>query len=202
MLMRQRRFLPRLVLGFVLGSAQLLSAPALADPRFLILIRGVEEAEGVQSKIVPTLKELFQAELGHHPECTLTPPEGLPPPTQPEAMKAELKRRHLKAYEVTLRVLGVTSRLDPPKTGKQYKVLVRGIKLSVFGATVPEKLVALGGDGEAEAGSEVGAQANLERDGNTLLLDVSKIAIKQAVDMTFKKLNLAGKPAVLGKHPK
>lgn len=166
-------------------------AQAAGRAKYYVVVRGVDEAEGVSSGILAELRELFVAELGRHPELTLEPPPGLP--EEPEAMKAELKKRKLKAFEVTLKVLSVTRELKPPAPGKQYQVLHRGIKLSVFGDTLPEKIVAIGGDGDAMVGADVGRQEDLEREAKVLLLDCAKEAVKQAVDMTVHKLNLAGK---------
>jgi hypothetical protein len=179
----------------ILSVLLILSGTAFAKDagKYYLVIRGIDEAKGVQSGVVPELTELFTAELKKHPEFTLVAPAGLP--TDPEAMDEELKKRKIKALEVTLKVLEVTRAINPPKEGKQYRVLVRGIKLSVFGDTLPSKVVAIGGDGEASAGAEVGKQADLDKEGKALLLDVSRDAIKQAVDMTVNKLNLNDKPA-------
>ena len=70
--------------------------------------------------------------------------------------------------------------------------------MSVFGDTLPEKVMAIGGDGESSVGAEIGKNEDQDKLGKSLLIDASKEAIKQAVDMTVTKLNLAGKPAKLG----
>lgn len=170
-----------------------LCTPVHADQsKYYVVVRGVEEAEKAKSGIVDDLKKLFVEEIKRHPELTLDPPPGLP--TDPEAMSNELKKRKLRAFELTLKVLDVVREVKPPPAGKQYRVLVRGIKLSVFGDTIPEKVMAIGGDGESQVGAEIGAHDNEEKEGKSLLIDASKEAIKQAVDMTVTKLNLAGKP--------
>lgn len=181
--------------AFVLVALVLGPAVAHAEARFYVVVAGVDEAQGVTSGITSQLKELFTTELRKHPEITLEPPAGLP--TDPEEMENELKKRKLKAYEMRVKVLGVTREVKPPAEGKQYRVLVRGIKLSVLGDTLPNKVLAVGGDGEAEAGSEVGLSADLDKEGKALLVDVSKEAVKQAVDQTVTKLNLSGKPLKL-----
>jgi hypothetical protein len=174
-------------------ALMLLCTPARAgQSKYYVVVRGVEEAEKAKSGIVDDLKRLFVEEIKRHPELTLDPPPGLP--TDPEAMSNELKKRKLRAFELTLKVLDVVREVKPAPTGKQYRVLVRGIKLSVFGDTLPEKVMAIGGDGESQVGSEIGAHENEEKEGKSLLIDASKEAIKQAVDMTVTKLNLAGKP--------
>jgi hypothetical protein len=93
-----------------------------------------------------------------------------------------------------LRILNVNQAVNPPPPGKQYRVLVRSIKLSVFGNSLPDKVLAIGGDGESQIGAEIGANADLAKEGKPLLLDATKEAVKQAVDMTVTKLKFGDKP--------
>ena len=64
--------------------------------------------------------------------------------------------------------MAVTQEVKPPADGKQYRQLVRGIKLSVFGDSLPDKVLAIGGDGESQVAAEVGANANLDKEGKPL----------------------------------
>lgn len=189
-----RRLFMMIVL--LLGTA----APALAAPtRFYVVVRGVEDADGVHSGIKDEALALFKEELGKHPELTLTAPPGLPSSDDPEALKAALKQKHIKALELTLRILSVTQAINPPPPGKQYRVLVRGVKLSVFGDSLPDKVLAIGGDGESQVGAEIGANANVDKEGKPLLVDATKEAMKQAVDMTVQKLKMGDKTKKLPK---
>lgn len=165
--------------------------------RFYVVVRGVEDAQGVHSGIKDEALKLFTDELGRHPELTLTPPPGVPADAAPDALKAALKKLHMKGLELTLRILSVTQAVNPPPPGKQYRVLVRGVKLSVFGDSLPDKVLAIGGDGESQIGAEIGANANLEKEGKPVLMDATREAIKQAVDMTVQKLKLNGKKVKL-----
>jgi hypothetical protein len=180
------------MIRLALITSMLWSASALADAKYFVVVRGVTEAEGVTSGIVPEAKQLFIDEIKRHPELTLDAPEGLP--SEPAAMSAELKKRKLRAFEMTLKILKVDRALKPPPPGKQYQVLERGIKLSVFGDTLPENVVAIGGDGDSIINAELGKQQDVEAEGKKLLIEATKEACKQAVDMTVTKLNLAGKP--------
>jgi hypothetical protein len=172
------------------------ASPAVAA-KFYVVVRGVEDAQGVHSGIKDEALKLFTEELGHHPELTLTPPPGIAPGADPEALKAALKKTHMKALELTLRILSVSQAVNPPAPGKQYRVLVRGVKLSVFGDSLPEKVLAIGGDGESQVGAEIGANANLDKEGKPLLMDATRESIKQAVEMTVQKLKLGDKKAKL-----
>jgi hypothetical protein len=177
------------------------SAARAGEAKFYVVIRGIDETAGVQSGIVPELKELFAAELKKHPELTMEAPPGLPPASDPEALDTELKKRKIKALELTLKVLKVKRQIDPPPPGKPFRVLVRGIQLSVFGDAIPEKVLALGGDGESSVMAEVNKNADLEKEGKPLLMDAAKEAIRQAVDMTVNKLKIGDEP-VKAKKPK
>ena len=97
--------------------------------------------------------------------------------------------------------MAVTQEVKPPAAGKQYRQLVRGIKLSVFGDSIPDKVLSLGGDGESQVATEISAGANLDKEGKPLLVDATKEAVKQAVDMTVAKLQVGDKTQKL-KRPK
>jgi hypothetical protein len=170
-----------------------LVSPAAATPlRYYVVVRGVDEAPGVHSGITSEAQKIFVDELRKHAELTLEPPPGLP--ADPEQLKDALKAKKLTAYELTLRILSITQQTNPPAPGKQYRTLVRGIKLSVIGDTLPEKVMAIGGNGDAQVGTEIAANANEDREGKSALLDAAKDAVRQAVDMTVNKLKLSDKP--------
>lgn len=179
----------RLILALALLSA----SPAVAATKFYVVVRGVEDASGIKSGIKDEALSAFKAELAKRPELTTVAPAGLPSADDPEALHDALIKRGIKALELTLRIMSVTQEVKPPAEGKQYRQLVRGIKLSVFGDSIPDKVLSLGGDGESMVASEVGANANLDKEGKPLLLDACKEAVKQAVDMTVAKLQMGDK---------
>ncbi|HWE29866.1 MAG TPA: hypothetical protein VHB97_17770 [Polyangia bacterium] len=173
----------------ILAVALLSSSPALAA-KFYVVVRGVEDASGHGAAIKDEALKVFKDELAQRPELTTTAPAGLPPATDPEALHDALVKRGIKALELTLRVMSITQEVKPPSPGKQYRQLVRGIKLSVFGDSIPDKVLSLGGDGESQVATEIGANANIDKEGKPLLVDACKEAVKQAVDMTVAKLKL------------
>jgi hypothetical protein len=190
---------PLMTLLVLLG----LASPAAATPlRYYVVVRGVDEAPGVHSGITTEAQKIFLEELRKHAELTLEPPPGLP--SDPEQLKDALKAKKLTAYELTLRILSITQQVNPPAPGKQYRTLVRGIKLSIIGDTLPEKVMAVGGNGDAQVGTEIAANANEDKEGKSALLDATKDAVRQAVDMTVTKLKLSDKPPTpkLKKKPK
>ncbi len=170
-----------------------IASPAFAATKLYVVVRGVEDANGVKSNIKDEALAAFKAELARRPELTTVAPPGLPSGDDPEALHDALVKRNIKALELTLRIMAVTQEVKPPADGKQFRQLVRGIKLSVFGDTIPDKVLSLGGDGESQVASEVGANANLDKEGKPLLVDACKEAVKQAVDMTVAKLQIGDK---------
>jgi hypothetical protein len=180
--------------GLVSGLLGLGSArhAAAAPAKFFVVVRSVEEAPGVHSGSVDEARKQFTEELGRHPELTLTPPPelGVDPAGDVDAYKAALRAHKLRALELTLRILEVTRELEPPPAGKPFRVLKRGIRLSVIGDTLPDKIMAIGGDGDAVIAAEIRKTDNEEAESNKLLAEATKVAITQAVDMTVTKLKL------------
>jgi hypothetical protein len=177
----------------ILAVALLSAAPAFAATKFYVVVRGVEDASGQAAGIKEEALAAFKAELAARPELTTVAPAGLPPASDPEALHDALVKRNIRALELTLRIMAVTQDVKPPAPGKQYRQLVRGIKLSVFGDSIPEKVLSLGGDGEGMVATEIGANANIEKEGKPLIVDATKEAVKQAVDMTVAKLKMGDK---------
>ena len=95
-------------------------------------------------------KEVLAAELASRPEFTsdLGGAAG-------DALPAELKRRNLKGFDVTLKLVSLTHEPKPPRPGGRLKQLAVGAKVSVFGTTIPEAKLAFGGDGEAMVEAEI-----------------------------------------------
>lgn len=168
--------------------------------RYYVVVRGVDESAGVASGMRAELQRMFVEELKKHPAFLLEAPPDLP--SEPRAMAQALKRHHLKAFELTLKILEVKRAVEPPAPGKPYRRLERGIRLTVLGDTLPEKVIALGGDGESTIQAEIAGTTDIEVEGPKLLAEAARSAVTQAVDMTLAKLQLAEKPTKLRARPK
>jgi hypothetical protein len=160
--------------------------------------RGEGGAEGVAAdaskstlddKAGPMARDFLREALAKRPEVTLELGASL---DDPAAVKAEVKRKNLRAYELTLRVLKQERSVKPPPAGKKFHLLEQNIRLSLVGVTFPEKLLALGGDGESTVQIEVGNPIN-ERQESEVLTEALKDAIEQAVKQGMAKL-IAGPP--------
>ncbi len=178
-----------------LAALAALAGTASAAPRFFVVVRTVDEAPGVKSEMLADARKLFAEELGSRPELTLTPPVELSGDEaelkgDPEKYRAALRAHSLRAVELTLKILEVERVTEPPPSGKPFRVLKRSIRLSVFGSTLPDKIMAIGGDGDSSIAAEIHKNEDEAVEGKKLLAEATKIAIKQAVDMTVAKLTM------------
>jgi len=189
---------------FVVFSLSLLSfiAPSRAAAertKYLAIIRGLEEPKGTKSGILIEAREALLSEVDKHPELSLSLPSDLP--MEREALAAELRKRHLRAVEVSLNVLHVDRQLSPPAPGKRFSTLSRKIHLTITGTQLPDWMVALTGDGEAEVASEVGPRDDLDKEARSLLVDAARAAVAQAMDELVIKLRKGPPtPQVTKKH--
>jgi len=166
-----------------------------AGPKYFIRLRAIEigdglTAAGVGNDGLKTMaKENLLAELGKRPEVVLKL-EGVPDDAAPERFGDEIKRRKLKGYEVTLKVIKLDRQVLPPPAGRKFRLLEQSIKLSLVGTLYPgEPTLAIGGDGESTVQIEVGAQISENQD-RDVLSDVVKDAVGQAVAQALRKLDL------------
>lgn len=134
-------------------------------------------------------QDYLREALKRRPEVTL---ELGAPLDNPDAVKAELKRRNLRAYSITLRILRQERTVKPAPAGKKFRLLEQNVRLSLVGSTFPDKVLALGGDGESTVQIDVGSPIN-ERQESEVLSDALKDAIEQAVKQGMAKL-IAGPP--------
>ncbi len=162
---------------------------AEAAPRYYIVVRDVEGPGPKDDPTVAMARQIFIQDLSQRPEVTLDP-AGLP--AGGPALAEELKKRRLRGYQVTLRLLNVGRALNTPPPGKPFRVLERSVKLTVVGSTLPGDLLALGGDGESTIQADVGPRIS-EKQERDLLSDALHDAIGQAVAQALRKLEMGSK---------
>lgn len=110
-------------------------------------------------------------------------------PADPVQAGAELKRRGLRGYEVTLRILRMDRQVKPPPPGKQFRLLEQIVKVSLIGTTFPGELLALGGEGESTVQIEIGSQINDVQE-REVATDALQDAVNQAVANAIRKLQI------------
>jgi hypothetical protein len=179
----------RAVVGFglalLVGWASGPAVAATAKPKYYFQIREVNAAAEADAETLAAAKEVLQKELAGRREFT----SDVGPVADEAALVAELKRRKLAGFNVSLKLEDLKREPRPPRPGGRLKQLAVGVKLSVFGATIPEAKLAFGGDGEAMVEAEI-VERRLSEETATLTRDALVQAVKQAVDQAVRKLAL------------
>ena len=158
-------------------------APAVAAPQASASSKPVAVGEMVRTVLIETLRK--------QPDVTL---ELESPIANTEAVKAECKRKGLRAFELAVRVLRFDRGVKPPTAGKRFRLLEQNVKLSVVGTTYPEGLLAVGGDGESTIQIEIGERVTPGQE-REVLEEAVKDAVEQAVKQGMLKLSQPrGKP--------
>jgi hypothetical protein len=173
-------------------GALLLCAPAAiaatrprVKPKYYFQIFEINVGDHKEPGLVESARSLLEKELGSRPEFT----SDLGGVTEGPAVFAELKKRQLRGFKVSLRLDELSKELKPPRPGGGLKQLAVGTRLSVFGTTLPGEKLAFGGDGEAVVEAAV-VESRVEQQTPALVNDVLAQALKQAVDQAVLKLSL------------
>ncbi|MDB4983148.1 MAG: hypothetical protein JWM82_3900 [Myxococcales bacterium] len=171
--------------GRVLAAPQVSSrASSKAAPQFYFQVVDVEAGPEVDEATKTFAHEAVQAELASRREWA----SDIEASTT-DALVAELQRRKLRGFSVTVRFEGFKKEVKEPSGGARRKRVAVDVRLSVFGTTIPEAKLSFSGEGEAATEAEV-PDKGLEIEGAALAKDVIKDAIKQAVDQAVMKLSL------------
>jgi hypothetical protein len=178
--------LPLLALG--------LSAPVrAAGPKFYFRLGEVKAGPEVDAALKAYAGEAVKAELAARPEWASDIGT-----TDTEALVAELQKRKLRGFSVTVRFEHLGKEIKEPSPGARRKRVALNVRLSVFGTTIPEAKLAFSGDGEAGVEAEA-PDKGMEAETTSLAKDAIKDAIKQAVDQAVMKLSI-GKSAPMNER--
>jgi hypothetical protein len=177
--------------GVVSGGLALVgSGSALAaGPKYYFQLHEVKAGPDIDPALKAYAGEALNAELASRPEWASDVG------AQGDALVAALNRRKLRGFDVTVRIESLKKEVKDPSPGARHKRLGVGVRLTVFGTTIPEEKLAFSGDGEAGLESEV-PEKRMEAEGTSLARDAIKDAVKQAVDQAVMKLAI-GKSAPL-----
>jgi hypothetical protein len=155
-----------------------------AGPKYYFQLHEVKAGPEVSPELKAYAGEAVKADLAARPEwASEIGAHGT------DAIVAELKKRNLKGFDVTVRIESIKKDLKEPGPGSRLKRLALTARVSVFGTTIPEEKLAFSGDGEAGLESEV-TEKRLEAEETGLAKDALKDAVKQAVDQAVLKLSL------------
>ena len=168
-----------------LAGAMLPASAQAAAPKYFFQLREVKAGPEIDPALKEYAGEALKADLAGRPEWA----SDVQAPN-PEALLAELNKRKLRGFNVTVRFEEVKKEVKPPKPGSRFNQLAVNVRLTVFGTTVVEEKLAFSGDGEAGMQAEV-SEKRVEKESMSLTRDAIKDAVKQAVDQAVLKLSVA-----------
>ena len=176
------------------GEAQ----AAVARPKYYFQVRDVQAKSGTDAATLTAAREVLHQELSSRREFT----SDVGAVADEAGLVAELKRRGLQGFKVSLKLDDLSQEPRPPRPGGRLKQLAVGVKLSVFGETIPEAKLAFGGDGEAMVEAEV-VERRMSEEAAGLTRDALVQAVKLAVDQAVRKLGLPrAKPLDESRRPR
>jgi hypothetical protein len=153
--------------------------------KYYFNITEVRAAASTDDATKAIAREVLQNDLAARPQFT----SDLGAITGEEAVIAELKRRNLQGFQVTLKIEELGREKKESRPGSRFPQIAINIKLSVFGTTLPGAKLAFGGEGEAAIEAEV-PEPRIEKESEAMIKDVMVQAVKQAVDQAVAKLSL------------
>lgn len=175
----------RVFLSIVFLSGVFLSGAQAAPAKYYFQVRAVKAPAGSDPALKAYVAEALKAELASRPLWA----SDLPGVEGEAAVVAELKKRNLRGFDVTVRLEEVKKDVKDPKPGGTLKRLTAGVRLTVFGTVIPGAKLAFSGDGEASLETEV-TDRQMSTEGADMTKEAAKDALKQAVDQAEAKLAL------------
>ena len=169
----------------LLASAASAGQAVAVAPKYYFRVDSVEAPDSVDDGMKTFAGDALRAELSSRASWAFD----VAGADDETALVAELKRRKLRGFNVTLRLERLKRELREPRPGGHLKHLVVNARLTVFGTAIPGAKLAFSGDGEAGVESEV-TERQADAEGTTAMGDAVKDAIKQAVDQAEAKLSL------------
>jgi hypothetical protein len=185
-------------LGAVLCTVLTAAAATVAasSPKYYFRLREVKAGPDVDPALKAYAGDALKQELASRSEWASDIN------AQGDALVAELGKRHLKGFDVTVRIESIKSEVKEPAPGARNKRLQVNVGVTVFGTTIPEEKMAFSGDGETGLESEV-SEKRMDAERISLAKDATKEAVKQAVDQAVLKLSEPPSgPGGGGKHKK
>ena len=171
----------------------LLLVPALAaaagsttSPKYYFRVSNIHTQD---QKIIPLAKELLEKEVASRPEFTMD----LGDANSEAAEIAEMQKRGMKGFQVSMRINSLKKEIKPPKPGSRDEQMAIEVKLAVFGHTIPGNKIMFTGDGEASLVGEFSARLR-DREEERFMRTALESAIKQAVSTAVAKLTTAKLP--------
>jgi len=141
------------VLVVVSSVAAAVSTARAAEPKFYFQIKEVTAAADVDAAVKASAADALKAELASRPEWAAD--VGAVAGHDPAALAAELAKRNLRGFDVTVRIDNFKQEMKEPRPGGRMKQLAVNVKLTIIGATIPDAKFAFEGNGESGVEAEV-----------------------------------------------
>ena len=177
-----------LAFGMTVAGATVAHA---AEPKYYFQIKEVTAAADVDASVKAAAAEALKAELASRPEwATDIVPEAPANGADRTALVAELTKRKLRGFDVTVRIESIKKEMKDPRPGGRLKQLAVSTKLVIIGGTIPDGKLAFEGSGEAAVEAEV-SEARLQANTAAAQKAALKSAVKQAAEEAVMKLGAA-----------
>jgi hypothetical protein len=135
----------------------LTAAPALATTsKVHVVLAGVDIPADVPADVADRAKAILSDTLAKRPEFVLTLDGAPDPDKDPNAYRDYLKKNNLRSYSVTAKVASYVRSVDPDPKAPSGQLLKVHVELSLVGASIPDKLLSLGGAGSSTIIQQVG----------------------------------------------
>jgi len=172
-----------------------------AEPKFYFQIKEVTAGPDVDPAVKTAAADTLKAELASRPEWAsdIGPAAAAPGPDR-SALAAELTKRKLRGFDVTVRIETFKQEMKEPRPGGGMKQLGVNVKLVIIGGTIPDGKLAFEGNGEAGVEAEV-AENRMEKDRARASKAALQSAVKQAVDQAVVKLSATPPAGPAAKKP-
>ena len=175
--------------SIALGISLLLT-PALAaategsaKPKYYFRVSNIQVQD---SKVIPLAKELLEKEVASRPEFTMD----LGDANSEDAQIAEMQKRGMKGFQVSMRISSLRKDIKPPAPGHRDQQMAIDVKLAIFGHTIPGNKILFTGDGEASLMAEFSERLR-DKEEERFTRTALESAIKQAVSTAVAKLTTA-----------
>jgi hypothetical protein len=182
----------------LLAAAATVAAQApvhAAEPKYFFRIKEVTAAPDVDPAVKAAAADALKSELASRPEWASDVQAA-----DTAALAAELTKRRLRGFDVTVRIENFKQEMKEPRPGGRLKQLAIQVKLVIIGATIPDAKFAFEGNGEAGVEAEV-SEKRMPADSARASKAALQSAVKQAVEEAVIKLGAKPTAAPAGKKP-
>ena len=173
--------------ALALGRAPTVAVARPAE-RFYVILGKSEARTQVPAALLTATDTTLEIALKKHPRFVRELPNAPDPQKHPDAFKTYLAKQHLRAFTLRAKIERFDRAEEPAKSGKSGHVLKIGVALSLLGESVPDKTLAMSGEGSATVGLEIGKNVR-PRDEQAATQEALESALAGALTQFVQKLD-------------